>query len=435
MKVSPSKSSTKEETTQELDALDKATPAEIESGVEMVEEMIFVHAPLTPEELPIVQSAPRPLTPPPSPATVWLVQFLEVLRELIQKEFFLFAVLATVVSLVLKLSSFWHGAFGSAFLMLVYKNLCESLKASPLIHRRFIAAPAGVTQQSQVIEHKSIKTYSGWMNQIDAYNPECYHVSDTQSVFVSVEGSVLRLASSKAKISKRHLWNDKTRTRMALVSEKLFELRGASVELWPRGLARKRYYSRKYPIKITLVDNAKLNVDDEMELPPPPPQKFRDSFDDESDTDKTDSQVSIKTLDLDTTITDNNTDLEFRDCEEDNREVIFLFARCDREKEDWLRRLVAASRGDIYDCNDQPLYKTSNNDSKSTTPSGSPVKSLSDDSINRKRSTNSAEDDEFINIDPADFSTFDHVVSPCASRTSSDFVNFIMAYVVSVTRY
>lgn len=114
--------------------------------------------------------------------------------------------------------------------------------------------------------------------------------------------------------------------------------------------------------------------------------------------------------------------MDFKDCEEDNRDEIFLFARCDREKEDWLRHFLAASRGDIYDEAASP-YNKCDTDSKSSTPSGSPNKSSkSDDSPDTKN-----HDEDFVKIDFN--SAFDNIIFPGASRTSSDFIQFIMAYV------
>lgn len=275
-KGSPSKGTTIKEDDSVEDKL-----VDVESGVEMVEEMVFVQ---TIEKIPIIQSTPRPLTPPPPPPDERLQRLVSLLRVLVQKEAFLFAVLATVVTLVLRLSSFWQGFFVAAFIMLAYRNICDALKGVPA-GPTFVSPPA-----ENIEEHKSIKTYSGWMNQIDSYNPEFYHVADTQSVFVTIEGSVLRMSYTKVKISKRHLWNDKTRKKTSFVSEKVFDLRGATIELWPRGLARKRFYSRKYPIKITFAMNAGKG----NESP-----KFRDSFEEESDNERTDSQISIKTLDYD----------------------------------------------------------------------------------------------------------------------------------------
>lgn len=52
-------------------------------------------------------------------------------------------------------------------------------------------------------------TFQGWMNAIRDYDPETCHPALTHSVFATLEGSRLRLDSSRANISRRAMYDEK----------------------------------------------------------------------------------------------------------------------------------------------------------------------------------------------------------------------------------
>lgn len=81
------------------------------------------------------------------------------------------------------------------------------------------------------------------MNEIDSYDPDNYHISMTRSVYVKLDGSMLYIFNTNARISKRATWNEnpvdiKT---IPFTSQRIYDLYKGRVELLPIGLARKRY--------------------------------------------------------------------------------------------------------------------------------------------------------------------------------------------------
>ncbi|XP_055912758.1 uncharacterized protein LOC129946552 isoform X2 [Eupeodes corollae] len=254
-----------------------------------------------------------------------------------------------------------------------------------------------------VEEHKTVKTYTGWMNEIHSYDPGNYHVSMTKSVYVKLDGSMLRISNTTAHVSKRQMWNEPPidRKTITFTRHRTFNLLGCRIEMLPRGLARKRYFSRKYPMQLIIKNTdgqsseetfTFVNNKEEKPLKRPSSSKSLDEklLDSKSNknTDSKDSslapsgmvhQNSIESIDdrserngqtepesdLDFAATVLNADLQGLQenvpdveltevtvpCGDETR--ILLFARGDREKEDWYRRFVAASVGDI---NDQDLH-------------------------------------------------------------------------------
>ncbi|XP_055840643.1 uncharacterized protein LOC129908277 isoform X3 [Episyrphus balteatus] len=254
-----------------------------------------------------------------------------------------------------------------------------------------------------VEEHKTVKTYTGWMNEIHSYDPGNFHVSMTKSVYVKLDGSMLRISNTTAHVSKRQMWNEPAidRKTITFTRHRTFNLLGCRIEMLPRGLARKRYFSRKYPMQLiikntdgqssedtfTFVNNkeekplkrpsSSKSLDEKLletksnkssdgkdsSLAPAsiPHQNSIESIDDRSERNgqtepENDLDFAATVLNADLQgLQENVPDLELTEvtvpCGDETR--ILLFARGDREKEDWYRRFVAASVGDI---NDQDLH-------------------------------------------------------------------------------
>ena len=89
------------------------------------------------------------------------------------------------------------------------------------------------------------------MNQLKQYDPQNYHINDTQTVFVQLDGSTLQLQRTKAKMPKRALSGAEISTPN-FCSQRQYELKGARVFLQPAGLVKKRLWSKKYPICVAL---------------------------------------------------------------------------------------------------------------------------------------------------------------------------------------
>lgn len=68
----------------------------------------------------------------------------------------------------------------------------------------------------------------GWMNEIHSYDPETYHATLTHSVYVRLEGSVLRLSKPNRNISRRatHI---EPKPDVTYVSQKIYDLSDSKV--------------------------------------------------------------------------------------------------------------------------------------------------------------------------------------------------------------
>lgn len=442
--TSPAKMSQKIKDTTILlndDSLIMKSQIDVESGVEVSEDMVLLPSMsqnddesfITASESGELRSFIRPIeqiqsnieNEPPSPPTTEsydiLMSIVSFLLQIFIKESFVFGLLSILITLSLKLSPFWQGALTMAFFMLLYRNICEYLKESVLKKSLpSMTLNRNVTNNltiEGIEEHHPIKIYRGWMNFIEKYDLENYHVSQTQSVYIKIDGSSLRISFTKSKVSKRHLWNESAKSKYAknFSHHRCYDLTGATVELWPKGLARKRYFSRKYPIRITFLQKDQQKPDEVF-------NDQRDSLEDNSE---------IKQIDR------LEQDDDFKDCTEEDFDLIYLFARCDREKEDWLRQFRAASIGDIYDCSDEPNVK-SRESSKASSLATTPTKDVFRDANSansdvKKRDSNSStskDGDDFERIEKESF-TLDTLILPCASRSSADFVQFVKSYIVS----
>ncbi|XP_041363565.1 testis-expressed protein 2-like [Gigantopelta aegis] len=158
--------------------------------------------------------------------------------------------------------------------------------------------------------------FKGWMNELVDYNPDDYHISQTHSVYVRLEGTHLRLQRPKVNVPKRAMW-DEVIPHTSFIHQRHFELPGSRVFLLPPGLVKKRIWSKKYPIVIALRDlGTKSSIKD--------------------------GSASV------TPTTDPDSGFELVDQERCDNSIIYLFARTGREKEEWFKCFQAAA------CN-QPL--------------------------------------------------------------------------------
>lgn len=73
----------------------------------------------------------------------------------------------------------------------------------------------------------------------NVYNPNMYHISQTQSVYLRLQGNLLRMSHSKSKVPKRAMWNEPD-IKMNFSHHRIYNLLGAKITLLPEGLAKKR---------------------------------------------------------------------------------------------------------------------------------------------------------------------------------------------------
>ncbi|XP_022188484.2 uncharacterized protein LOC111047121 isoform X2 [Nilaparvata lugens] len=233
--------------------------------------------------------------------------------------------------------------------------------------------------------------HEGWINEFpQEYSPDTYHISLTETVHIRLEGSTLRISSPSTKIPKRAYWNEPEHKKL-FNRQRLYDIAGCKVQLLPVGLIHKRIWSKKYPICITLLKMSKIGVryrtkgkitieddapwlDPELDdkTPTPSDEQLTPQFKtfnnrDEDDFEDVESADSKETPKSDAPqkdakppedaevlkIVENQSSTP--DVEGDDDDFVrispsllhefnlFFFARSDRQKEIWYRRLVAAS--------------------------------------------------------------------------------------------
>ena len=237
------------------------------------------------------------------------------------------------------------------------------------------------------------------MNELQSYNPDDYHINLTASVYVTLEGTTLRLQRPKINVPKRAMWDEPTHNP-TFIHQRHFDLKGSRVFLEPAGLVRKRLWSKKYPICIALAkdsskgsyqlkalngnDNDKghsqvesSSTDKEKKLIAQTSfdeEKIRssekkekkltmqmsldegrlqqmcnenvelklDTFDEKESSGKDESGEDDKANEIKDVLTDGYAVISR---EESDTKILYLFGRTGREKEEWYRRFVAASQG------------------------------------------------------------------------------------------
>ncbi|CAD5212419.1 unnamed protein product [Bursaphelenchus okinawaensis] len=102
---------------------------------------------------------------------------------------------------------------------------------------------------------KGKRIYKGWMNILnEPYNPYTFHVNALQTVLIRLDGKLLRISRPATALLKHGFHTDPTLTESEpkMLGQSIFDLTNASIKLRPRRLARRRWFSRKYPICIKL---------------------------------------------------------------------------------------------------------------------------------------------------------------------------------------
>ncbi|XP_078273800.1 testis-expressed protein 2 isoform X2 [Rhinoraja longicauda] len=216
-----------------------------------------------------------------------------------------------------------------AFLSGLYLGLACGFMAGLLIislhtPRRSQHACAALRSQQQIQpdsimrEPKDPEVVKGWMNEIYSYNPETYHPSLTFSVFVTLEGTALKLSYPRSNLPRRATF-DEGKHDVVFISHRSCDLADGKVFLVPLGLAKKRIWNKKYPICIFLCESETI--------------KSRCSGDRKikTDSDTEDPEITPQ-------------DFQLRTLREGRENILFLFGRTGREKEEWFRYFLLASR-------------------------------------------------------------------------------------------
>ncbi|XP_049868978.1 testis-expressed protein 2 isoform X2 [Pectinophora gossypiella] len=175
---------------------------------------------------------------------------------------------------LLGLWSFYLGSIVKQWLTDTYFGEWEPYKGSFFQLKRSSAMPITYTIPS-VKEHRPLKKYEGWINhyRYPEYDPFTYGVNKTTTAFMKLEGCHLRISYTKAKIMKRAIWDEKIE-KVDFYQHRLYNLTGSKVTLLPKGLVKRRQWSKKYPICVILNENEKIQV---LEKESSAPDKKSDS--------------------------------------------------------------------------------------------------------------------------------------------------------------
>jgi hypothetical protein len=178
------------------------------------------------------------------------------------------------------------------------------------------------------------------MNELrEVYDPTNYFLNKTRSVYVNLDGNMLRLQTTTSRIPKRTVVGEMI-PQVTFNEQRIYDLTGCEVFILPRELVRKRYWSKKYPlcIKGARLQNGK---------------SFNQSM----------SSNSISNLDNNKSMNRNTSSLNISGVQSDSPEIedqlnmsqqldqgtLILFGRCDREKEEWFKLFKKSSKQQLMD--------------------------------------------------------------------------------------
>lgn len=181
------------------------------------------------------------------------------------------------------------------------------------------------------LDIKEPGTFKGWMNEIHCYDPEMYHATLTHSVYVRLEGSVLRLSKPNRNISRRATHNE-PKPDVTYISQKIYDLTDSKINLVPQSLARKRVWNKKYPICIELAKQEDFMSKTQVEKPDAGEEKLA-TLGEKFERSESELVSGSGSTEEPKKITSAGGEL-----------TIYLFGRTGREKEEWFRRFLLASR-------------------------------------------------------------------------------------------
>ncbi|XP_028993239.1 testis-expressed protein 2 isoform X2 [Betta splendens] len=171
------------------------------------------------------------------------------------------------------------------------------------------------------LDIKEPEIYKGWMNEISNYDPETYHATLTHSVYVRLEGSVIRLSKPNHNIARRATHNE-PKPDVTYISQKIYDLTNSKVYLVPNSLARKRVWNKKYPVCIELAK--------------------QDGFMSKAEGHRWEASEGTS---LTSREDGSGGTLEKGASASSSRDVtLYLFGRTGREKEEWFQRFLSASK-------------------------------------------------------------------------------------------
>uniref|UniRef100_A0A1A9ZTR2 SMP-LTD domain-containing protein n=1 Tax=Glossina pallidipes TaxID=7398 RepID=A0A1A9ZTR2_GLOPL len=169
---------------------------------------------------------------------------------------------ALIIVLLLPINDFLRGVLACLFFVMTLENILICLgifvdrffltfktQRVPFTRPDYYQMPN--IEVPAVKEQSTYKRYEGWMNEIDVYDVETYHVGMTRPVHLKLEGSILEVFNTNDYVKRRVLFGDKPidLKTITFTNKRVYNLFGCRVELLPFGLPRRRssnYWSNEY---------------------------------------------------------------------------------------------------------------------------------------------------------------------------------------------
>ncbi|KAL9907124.1 uncharacterized protein ACN427_003427 isoform 1-T1 [Glossina fuscipes fuscipes] len=181
---------------------------------------------------------------------------------------------ALIIVLLLPINDFLRGVLACLFFVMTLENILIFLEI--FVDRFFLTfktqkVPFTRPDYCQmpnievppVKEQSTYKQYEGWMNEIDVYNVDTYHVSMTRPVHLKLEGSILQVFNTNDYVKRRVLFGDKPidLKTITFTHKRVYNLFGCRVELLPFGLPRRRHFGRRFPIHLIIKASSVIETD------------------------------------------------------------------------------------------------------------------------------------------------------------------------------
>jgi hypothetical protein len=190
------------------------------------------------------------------------------------------------------------------------------------------------------------------MNELrEAYDPESYFLNKTRSVYVNLDGLMLRMQTTSSKVAKRAVCGE-TLTNVAFNDQRMYDLTGerhnlkiksltltknafsedAEITILPKELCRKRYWSKKYPLCLSRVKLISL-------------KRTNNNLDVSASAGSSPSSSSS----LQNLANHSSNNLDEHGKRELDSSTLILFARTDREKEEWFKLFKKSAARKLLD--------------------------------------------------------------------------------------
>ncbi|KAM7296409.1 testis-expressed protein 2 [Ixodes scapularis] len=329
----------------------------------------FVEQVENPQKSTTVQLGDRP--PPRLPLKIPGPNLAAVTKAVLESNGILMSMAVGVSAVVLPLPSFLSGLIVGCVVSLLVFSLAWFMYV-PTRRRHLFEIPDYRKMAPLRVPHQvggdsgrnDVTSYEGWMCQLPfetEYHIETHHMNNTQSVHLVLVGSTLRLRRPKHAMPRRAMWNEK-RPEPLFVGQRHFNLAAAKVMLLPEKLSKERLWNRKYPICLLVPSEehySQQTKDPWASLPESPscspdddlPREYRDCS-----TAGRDAAAA-----KDASAKDGGRESGAKDGQSpSDHEVLYLFARTCREKEEWFRRFQQAIRSSNLDA--RPMRPRSSDD-------------------------------------------------------------------------